>query len=80
MSDAITSHNGGEAPHAAKGIASMEVAAAGQGAEMQQSGGEAPDHVATGQPPALSQTLGILGISDTEAGGDPPLGGVVHGP
>ena len=80
MSDAITIQNGGEAPHAAKGVAGPDLAAASQGGVMQQNGGAAPDHAATAQPPAPGQTLGILGISVSEHGGDPPLGGVVHAP
>jgi hypothetical protein len=75
MSDTITIHNGGEAPHAARGIAGT----AGGGeldALMQQSGGQAPDFGTGGQLGAPADTPPQATTGDE--GGAPPVGGAVH--
>jgi hypothetical protein len=79
MSDAITIHNGGEAPYAAKSIGGAVVAGADQGSVMQQNGGQAPEPGAGGQQAAFvnAQPQEITG---GDAGGALPLGGVVHRP
>ena len=79
MPDAISVHNGGEAPHAANSVANPALAAAGEADLMQQNGGQAPQpHTGGDTPPAAATAL-----SHDSSGGDlsapPPLGGTVQG-
>jgi hypothetical protein len=67
MSEEITIHDGGEAPLAAKSIASIAVSGEDQGSLMQQNGGQAPEPGAEFSN-ALQQDSTV---------GAPPLGGVV---
>ena len=69
MSEQITIHDGGEAPHAGKSIAGVVTPDQGQSTVMQQNGGPAPEPGAGAQQPYATG-------GDT-AGGMPPLGGVV---
>jgi hypothetical protein len=56
MPDAISVHNGGEAPHAANSVANP--ALAGGGDLMQQNGGQAPQPDAGGdKPPAAAAAI-----------------------
>jgi hypothetical protein len=74
MSAHIVVHNGGEAPHAARG-AGGGAAGGDQGDLMNQDGGQAPDAATGGQHAPASS-----GPSQQSAGDDigaPPLGGVV---
>jgi hypothetical protein len=78
MSDTITIHNGGEAPHAAKKI-DTAVAGADQGSLMQQNGGQAPGPGA-GDQQITPTNIQVEAITGGDAGGEAPLGGLVHGP
>jgi hypothetical protein len=75
MSDTITIHNGGEAPHPAKSIAST-AAGGEQDALMQQSGGQAPDLGTGAQPVAPADTPPQAITGDDAAA--PSVGGGVH--
>ncbi len=77
MSEEITIRNGGEAPLAAKSIASNTVSGEDQGGLMQQNGGQAPEPGAGGQPAASSNAQPQFSTGGDIIGGEPPLGGVV---
>lgn len=80
MPDAVSVHNGGEAPHAANSVANpaLALAAAGEGDLMQQNGGQAPQPEAGGdKSPAAAAALPQGSAGDLSA--PPPLGGIVQG-
>ena len=79
MPDAISVHNGGEAPHAANSVANPALAAAGEADLMQQNGGQAPQPDTGGDQPSAAAAALSQGTSGGVLSAPPPLGGTVQG-